>query len=163
MKYLRRSFIASLFAAPLFGKSKVNLDKLVNNYQRVFESVTYVGDTVIYERKTWDAVREAFTEIVKVCKGGAQAMSDDAAVMYNGPKHPFTPQTVGTLIICKICGMVQGTGLYGGPQHIFATDEAMTDKTNAEIAQGIMTLRRITAALDAKDAAGLRPANEGAK
>jgi hypothetical protein len=47
-----------------------NLDELIADYQRRFESVTNVGgDTVCYDRETWDGVRAAFSRIVAECVG----------------------------------------------------------------------------------------------
>lgn len=39
------------------------------------------------------------------------------AVEWSGPVHPFTPVKYGHHTVCKICGMLEGTGLNGGTQH----------------------------------------------
>jgi hypothetical protein len=39
------------------------------------------------------------------------------AVEWDGPKHKFEPKQIGCHIVCAVCGMLEGTGLNGGPQH----------------------------------------------
>lgn len=66
---IRRFFLRALTLAaiPPPGEAKRrNLDALINNYNRLFESVVNVGEnTVCYERETWNSIREAFARIVE--------------------------------------------------------------------------------------------------
>lgn len=40
------------------------LDALIADYERLFESTNEVGGAVCYDHDTWDAIREAFTKII---------------------------------------------------------------------------------------------------
>ena len=63
---MRRLFLALLAAAAVSGK-KHDLDQLIADYNRRFEDVRYAGHAVIYERETWDGVRQAFSKIIAAC------------------------------------------------------------------------------------------------
>ena len=65
---LRRYFISTLIAS-LPPKKKAKLDKLIFEYEQIFNSATFLGDQVIYDRKAWDAIREAFTKLMEECVG----------------------------------------------------------------------------------------------
>jgi hypothetical protein len=64
---IRRVFLSFLFALALPRKKRQNLDRLIFEYERLFNSGEFIGNQVLYNRELWDSVSEAFTRIVQEC------------------------------------------------------------------------------------------------
>ena len=69
---IRRIFLRALALAALpapGAASRKNLDALVADYNRRFESVSNVGENAVcYDRETWNGIREAFSKIIAACE-----------------------------------------------------------------------------------------------